>query len=103
MHWFRIYCSLILGLLSLAAVNRLIGGSPGSLWKNALLILYISFGVLYTCKIVTEMFWLCRLNQSDAFLNKVSAGLNYVNLFINLLLVLTVLWIPKKRRYITSV
>ena len=100
-HIYRIYYSIELTLLSLAVFNRIIFSRVKSLKRNTIFLVCAGLIILYSFKIITELFWLYGLNLSQDFLYKVYAWFGYINLIINLLFILAVIWIPKKPRYIT--
>lgn len=100
-HIYRIYYAVLLTLLCVGVFNKLIFSSVRSLKRNTKFLVSVGLIVLYSFKIITELFWLYGLSQSQAFLYKVYAWFGYVNLIINLLFILAVLWIPRKPRYIT--
>lgn len=100
-HHFRIYYAFLLVLLSLYEVNTAIYGNTKTILKNTRFLVCTGLIMLYTFKIITELFWLYGINNSDAFLYNVYSWFGYVNMIINLLFILAVLWIPKKPRYIT--
>lgn len=100
-HRYRVFYAMVLVLLCLGSLNNIIFGGVRILYKSTRFLVCIGLVVLFTFKIITESFWLYGLKSSHAFLYKVYAGFGYINLIINLLFILAVLWIPKKPRYIT--
>lgn len=100
-HHYRIYYAIVLVLICLASVNRLVFDNTQSLFKSTRFLVCAAFIILYTFKVITEAFWLYGLKHSDIFLFKVYGLFAYLNLIINLLFILAVLWIPKKPRFIT--
>ncbi len=99
-HRYRIYYAAVLVLLCLGNINHIVFGSTKLLYKDAQFLISIGLIVLYTFKIITELFWLYGLKNSAAFLYEVYAWFGYINFIINLLFILAVLWIPRKPRYI---
>lgn len=99
-HRYRIYYAAILSLLCLGSINHAVFGSVKALHKDAQFLISAGLIVLYTVKIITELFWLYGLKRSEDFLYQVYAWYAYINFIINLLFSLAVLWIPRKPRYI---
>jgi hypothetical protein len=95
--YFRIYYSFVIVILSITTVNHLIVTAPKALLKMPLFLISMGFIVFFTYKILVEAFWLYGLNNSNDFRMDVYNILVYLNLFVNLLFALVVLWLPKKR------
>lgn len=102
-HHYRIYYAFVLVLLSLTEVNRAIYSNSKAIFKNTRFLVSAGLVLLYTCKIITELFWLYGIENSNPYLYAVYSWFGYINLIINLLFILAVLWIPKKPRYITFI
>jgi hypothetical protein len=98
--YFRIFYSFIIVILSITAVNHLIVTAKKSLLKIPVFIISMGFIIFFTYKILVEAFWLYGLNNSKDFRNSVYTILVYLNLFVNLLFALSLLWIPRKRESI---
>lgn len=99
-HHYRIYYATVLVLICLSAANRLIFHNSQPLFRNTRFLVCTAFIILYMFKIITELFWLYGRDSSDVFLLNVYSSFAYLNLIVNLLLILAVLWIPKKPRFI---
>ena len=80
-------------------INRLILDERSGLIKNSVFLITIGFIVFFTYKILIEIFWVYGLNASRDFRVEVYRIMTYINLAINLIYALAVLWIPKKREY----
>ena len=60
-------------------------------------LISIGFIIYFTYEILVEAFSLYGLNNSLEFQKNVYMILTYLNLFVNLLYALAILWIPRKR------
>jgi len=98
--YFRIYYSFAIVLISITTVNHLIVTTRKSLLKMPVFLISIGFIIYFTYKILVEAFWVYGLNNSRDFRINVYNILMYLNLFVNLLFALAILWIPRKRRHI---
>jgi hypothetical protein len=98
--YFRIYYSFVVVILSITTVNHQIVSITKSLLKLPLFLITIGFIIYFTYKILVEAFWVYGLNNSRQFQQNVYAIMMYLNLFVNLLFALAVLWIPRKREFI---
>lgn len=97
--YFRILYNFITVLMSIHMINRLILDERSGLIKNSVFLITIGFIVFFTYKILIEIFWVYGLNASRDFRVEVYRIMTYINLAINLIYALAVLWIPKKREY----
>lgn len=94
--YFSIFYSMIIVLMSISTINGLIGNSKKIL-RNSIFLLCVGFIVYFTFMVLTYAFWIYGLNSSNHFLNSVFRILVYINLFVNLIYALAVLWMPKKQ------
>lgn len=72
--------------------------SKGIIGKT-IFILCSAFLLKYAVSIVVEIFWLYGANLSDAFLKNIYWIVSYVNLLVNIIYAIAVIWVPKKREY----
>lgn len=98
-YYFRIYASFITVICSITTVNYLIVRERKSLIRAPVFLICIGFIVYFTYKVLLEAFELYGLSSSMSFEQHVYAILLYLNLFVNLLFALAILWIPRKRGY----
>ncbi len=96
---FNILYSLITVLMSIQIINRLFLEEKGRLVKNSKFLISIGFIVYYTCNILVEIFYVYGLDASDNFGIEVYRIMIYINLVVNLIFALAVLWIPRKREF----
>jgi len=97
--YFRIYYSFVIVILSITTVNHLIVTAKRNLLKMPVFLISIGFIIYFTYKILVEAFWVYGLNNSRDFRINVYTILMYLNLFVNLVFALAILWIPRKREY----
>jgi hypothetical protein len=106
--WFRIACSFLIVLLSIALVNRLIYQDIHQPWLTGDRSIFvhpvflIAGGaiIFFTFKLVIEIFWLYGINHSSGFRNNLYHIMIYINLAANLIYTLAIVWIPRKQPYI---
>ena len=98
--FFRIFYSFFLIFLAINYINWLFLRSRGHLLRHAGFLICIGILIFYSYKATIEVFYLLRLNFSNNFYNKIHHILEIINLFVNLVYALAVLWIPKKQKFI---
>jgi hypothetical protein len=105
--WFRIVSSFVIVLMSITAISKLLVlGSEEffiikgrSLFANAAFLICIGTIIFFTFKLLVEIFWLYGLNGSEIFRIKLYDILTYINLLVNLIYALAVLWAQPKQQY----
>jgi len=105
---FRITYSFGIVLMGITGINKLmlldinkpIGINSSNIFKNPVFLICIGSIVFFTFKLIVEIFWLYGLNASKDFRLDVYDILIYINLIVNLVYALAVLWIPAKQQYI---
>lgn len=97
--YFNILYSLTTVLMSIHMINRLILEEKRKLIKSSIFLVAIGFIVFYTYNSLVEIFWVYGLNASKDFRIDVYRIMTYINLIVNLIYAIAVLWIPKKREY----
>lgn len=96
--YFRIYYSFTIVLLNVSLVNQYLFSEEGISFRSPSFLISFCFIVFFTYKILVEAFWIYGLNNSEAFRNSVYTLLLYLNLIMNLVFAVVVLWIPKKEK-----
>ncbi len=96
-YYFRICYSFVTVICSITTVNYLIVTERKSLLKMPVFLICIGFITYFTYKILLEAFELYGVTEN--FIANVYTILIYLNLIVNLLFALAVLWIPRKREY----
>ena len=96
---FAIVSAFILVFLVINQVNRLIVEERTNLLRNSKFLICVGAILFYTYRIMVESFYVLKLDQSDNFLLNIFGILVFVNLFVNLLFALAILWIPTRQRF----
>jgi hypothetical protein len=97
--YFIILYSFTIVLLSIGRVNRLILSEKKMLINQPQFLIFIGFIIFYTYSLLVEIFWIYGLNGSAEFRVQIYRILAWINLFVNLIFALSLLWIPRKREY----
>jgi len=97
--WFAITYSFCMVFLSINQVNRQIVAENRNLLRNPKFLICSGTIIFYTYRILVECFYLLQMEDSNAFLTNIFSILVFVNLFVNLLFALAVVWIPKRQRF----
>ena len=97
--YFRILYAAVLSLMSINFMNSIIVRERRSILMNASFLMCAAFIIYYTYKVLVEAFWIYGLNNSSSFRINVYLILTYINLLVNLIFALAVLWIPTKQRF----
>ena len=95
--YFRIYYSFLVVLLSISNINKIVVTETDHLLNNPLFLICICFITYYTLKVIIEAFLLYGIKYSDLVLSNIYNILIYVNLLINLIYTIVLLWIPRKQ------
>jgi hypothetical protein len=98
--YFIIVYSFGVALMSISMVNRLILQEKKSLLYNSVFLICVGFIIFYTYAALVEIFWVYGFKPNSNFSAYVYRILTYINLFINLIYALALIWIPVKRNYI---
>lgn len=106
--WFRIISSFILVMFAVSSINKLAVGDTRDypeihnlyIIKKPVFLLCIGIIIFFTCKLIVEIFWLYGLGASERFRIKIYSILIYVNLGVNLLYAIAILWMKPKQEYI---
>ena len=98
--YFNILYSFIIVLMSIQMINQMILKDRAGLIRNAQFLISVGFIAFFTYKLLIEIFWVYGLNSSHEFRANVYRIMAYINLAVNLIFALAVLWIPRKREYI---
>jgi hypothetical protein len=96
--YFRIFYSFAIVIMSIDMVNEIIF-TEKKLARNSLFLLCVCFIVYFTYKALLQAFVLYGVNRSS-FLLHIYVLLIYVNLGVNLIFALAVLWMPQKMKFI---
>jgi hypothetical protein len=97
--YFRFLYSALIVFLSINVSNRLIATETGNLLRQPMFIICIGMIVYFSYKILVEAFWLYGLGRSAGFRQNVYSIMIWINLIVNILYAIAVLWIPRKQRF----
>lgn len=96
---YAIAYSFLLVFLSINIVNLQIVQEKRSLFSNPKFLICSGTMIFYTYRILVECFYLLELQESETFLSNIFIILVFVNIFVNLLFALAILWIPTRQRF----
>jgi hypothetical protein len=96
--YFTILYSLTIVFMSITIINRLIM-SNADLLKNSIFLLCIAFVIYFSVMAFVEVFWLYGINASKAFRLNIYRIMAYINLFVNLLFAIAILWMHRKQEF----
>lgn len=96
---FRIASSFCLIFLSIDQLNKLIFSETGNLLRHPRFLICTGIVIYYSYKATIEVFYLLKLNFSNSFYDNIFFFLSLINILINLIFALAVLWIPRKQKY----
>jgi glucose uptake protein GlcU len=98
--YFRITASLVILICSVSLLSKVVFSEEKYLHRNALFLLLLSFIIYFTFKALIQAFAIYGFNASMPFLFNLYVIMIYVNLGINLVYALAVLYMPAKTRYL---
>jgi hypothetical protein len=103
-HQFNSYFTIVVSfsyvLMSVTMINRLIVSQVKTLTRNSVFLISIGFVVFYTYAVLVEIFWIYGLHSSNDFLRNLYRIMILINLAVNLIYALAIIWMPGKRKYI---
>jgi hypothetical protein len=98
--YFNITYSFAIVLMSITMINRVIIEAKKALLTSSVFLICIGFTIFFIYAALIEIFWVYGLNSSPEFSTSVYRIMTYINLLVNLIYALAILWIPRKREYI---
>lgn len=96
--YFTIVYSLTIVLMSITMINRLIIKQM-DLLTNPSFLICTAFILYFTLAVLTEIFWLYGLNSSEDFRVNIYRIMGYINSSVNLIFVLSILWMHRKQEF----
>lgn len=96
---FAVTSAVVFVFLAIDQVNQLIVEEKGNLLRNSRFLICVGIIIFFTYRIMVESFYLMDLTQSNQFLRNVFGILVFVNVFVNLLFALAILWIPTRQKF----
>lgn len=97
----RVLYATIIICLSVNTTSFMIVNERDKLIRNPVFIICMSYIIFFSYKIIMELCWYYGLSIADAFTVYVFRIFTWVNLFVNLLFSIVIIWIPSKPRYIS--
>jgi|LauGreDrversion4_2_1035121.scaffolds.fasta_scaffold75623_3 hypothetical protein len=95
----RIINSMIIVLFSIQLLSSELLTSETSFWKNSRQLILVAYILLFTIKIITEIFWQFGWQLGDSFVFNIYISYQLINFVVNLLYVIATQWIPTNTRY----
>jgi hypothetical protein len=95
--YFIVFSYFIIVLLSISMINKVQAAERKGLLKNSKFIICTGFILFFTYALLVEIFWIYGLNASKSFRLEVYRIMAYVNLVVNLIYAIAVLWMPRKQ------
>ena len=99
--YFRIFYSFVVVIMSGIMLNMQLFRERKNILKNAIFLICLAFLIYYTYKIIVTVFVLYATKEAKTspFAINLFTILIYINLFINLVYAIAVLWMPSKHRF----
>ena len=97
--YFMVGYSFVIVLLSINMMNRIILKENRNLLSSPVFLICISFIVYYTFSVLIEIFWLYGLGGTNSFTTNIYRIMGYVNLVINLIYAVAILWMPMRQEF----
>lgn len=95
--YYTVVFGFLIVLLSVHQVNLVVVQDRTGVLKNAVFQICMAFIIFFTYKTLVEIFYIYGLTKSDWFSRYVYRIMTFVNVFVNLLFAVSVLWIPRKQ------
>lgn len=99
-NYFRIFYSMLISFLSIQLLNRVLFSYHSNILTSPDFLLCLCFIIYFTYKALVQSFIIYGLTRHLYFQKKIYDILIYINLVVNLLYTLAVLWMPRKARFI---
>lgn len=98
---YRIYTGILMLLIFIPFNSRLLFEFFKPVVRNPAFILSLGVLLFFTFKVLMEFFYQAGIDGTEAYLQGVFTVHIFVNLFVNLLYITGVLWMPTKPRFIS--
>ena len=96
--YFTIVYSLMIVLMSITILNRLIVQQI-NLLANSTFLICSALIIYFTLMALMEIFWLYGLNSSSIFRLNIYRIMSYINLSVNLIFAIAILWMHRKQEF----
>ena len=98
---FRIIAGTVILMIFIGFSNRLLFQYAKPVAKDAAFLISIGLIFFFSFKILVEIYWWQGATSSVRYLEGLYLVVACINLFVNLLYIIAVLWIPTKARFTT--
>jgi hypothetical protein len=96
--YFTIVYSLVIVLMSITIINRLIVQQI-NLLANSTFLICSALIIYFTLLALMEIFWLYGLNSRSTFRLNIYRIMAYINLTVNLIFAIAILWMHRKQEF----
>jgi hypothetical protein len=96
--WFTLIYAFVIVLMSITIMNRLIVQNI-NLLSNSTFLICAALIIYFTLLALTELFWIYGLNSSKSFRLNIYRIMAYINLSVNLIFALAILWMHRKQEF----
>jgi hypothetical protein len=94
--WFRLFYSFLTVLLAINVINTLIIAEQNVLYQHPVFILCMGVVVFYIYKLIVEACWVSQLYATPGFMLNIYVILIWINLIVNIIYAIALLWMPGK-------
>jgi hypothetical protein len=103
-HYFRILYSFALVLFAVSTFNKMVVNHRGKIFENAQFWICLGIIIFFTFFLLDNAtkISLLKHNVSRRFRGNLQDLIMYTNVLVNLLYAVAVLWIPRKKNFMTS-
>ena len=99
--YFNIFYGFVTAMMSISMINYLLLLLQPTPVTKSILIICICFIIFYTYSALIEIFWIWGLGASKIFRRDIFRILYFINLFSNLAYAFAILWVPRKRTFLS--
>lgn len=96
--YFTVTYSLMIVFMSITIINRLIV-TEYDLLTNPVFLICMGFIIYFSLLALTQIFWLYGLHSSKIFRQNIYRIMAYVNLSVNLIFSLAILWMHRRQEF----
>lgn len=97
--YFIVTYSFIFVLMSVTMINMVLIRRSTKLLQNSIFLICFGLTFFYTFSVLIEIFWLYGLNSSRNFTTEVYRIMDYINILVNLIFAVAIVWMEKKEEF----
>ncbi len=101
LYGYRIFYAVLMLFIFIGYNNKLLFEYFRPVIRSSAFLISTGLMFFFTFKILVELYWWLGVNNSDRFLFGVYNVIVFINLFVNILYTIAMLWIPTKPKYTT--